>query len=148
MEISTDSTDHISDSPIGWVADHVRRYVSSDGRSGHRWAGLDTLLITTRGRKTGRLRRTALIYGRDNDRYIVVGSNGGKKRHPLWFLNLLENSEVHVQVGAEKFFARARPAAGDERVRLWGLMAAIFPQYERFSKKTNREIPVVILERI
>ena len=96
----------------------------------------------------GVLRRTALIYGQDGDRYVVVGSNGGKNKHPSWYLNLLENPEVHVQVGTEKFLARARPATGEERPRLWELMISIFSHYENYQKKTSREIPVVILERI
>ena len=143
-----DSQDELTDSPVKWVADHVRRYVASDGKSGHRWSGTVTLLITTRGRKTGKLRRTALIYGRDGDRYIVVGSNGGKDDHPSWYLNLLEDPEVYVQVGSEKFTARARPATAGERPDLWKLMASIFPQYEAFQKRTGREIPVVILEPV
>ena len=71
----------VTDSPVGWVNAHVRRYVESGGASGHRWSGTDTLLLTTRGRRTGLLRRTALIYGRDDDRFVVVGSNGGKAVH-------------------------------------------------------------------
>jgi deazaflavin-dependent oxidoreductase (nitroreductase family) len=138
----------LTDSPVKWVSDHVRRYIESDGKTGHRWSGMDTLLITTRGRKTGLLRRTALIYGRDRDRYIVVASNGGKPRHPAWYLNLLQNPEVQVQVGSEKFEARARPATDEERPRLWALMTSIFSTYENFREKTSREIPVVILERI
>jgi deazaflavin-dependent oxidoreductase (nitroreductase family) len=143
-----DPQNEITDSPVKWVADHIHRYVESDGKSGHRWSGMNTLLITTRGRKTGILRRTALIYGRDDDRYVVVASNGGKPRHPSWYLNLLENPEVQVQVDAEKFTARARPAADEERPRLWELMASIFSHYKSFQMRTSREIPVVILERI
>jgi deazaflavin-dependent oxidoreductase (nitroreductase family) len=142
-----DTQDDIRDSPVKWVADHVRRYAESDGKSGHLWSGVHTLLITTRGRKTGALRRTALIYGQDDDRFIVVASNGGKDKDPSWYLNLLEAPEVQVQVGPEKFAAHARPAAAGERTRLWGIMTSIFPMYENFQKKTSREIPVVILER-
>lgn len=142
-----DSENKVTDSPVKWVADHVRRYVESDGEKGHRWSGMDTLLITTQGRKTGLMRRTALIYGRDGDSYIVVGSNGGKKNHPSWYLNLLENPAVQVQVGAEQFEAQARPATEEERPRLWALMAGIFPTYNTFKKKTSREIPVVVIER-
>jgi deazaflavin-dependent oxidoreductase (nitroreductase family) len=144
----TDSQKEATDSPIKWVADHVRRYATSGGKSGHRWSGVYTLLITTRGRKTGRLRRTALIYGQDGDRYVVVASNGGKNNNPAWYLNLLENPEVQVQVGEEKFVVRAYPATAEERSRLWELMVSIFPTYENFKKKTSREIPVVIFERI
>lgn len=81
----------VHDSPTGWVARHVRVYVETDGRKGHRWSGVSTLLLTTRGRKTGKLRRTALIYGEDRDRYLVVGSKGGAKTHPSWYVNLVEH---------------------------------------------------------
>jgi deazaflavin-dependent oxidoreductase (nitroreductase family) len=139
--------EEILDSPSGWVNRHVRRYVETDGRSGHRWHGVQTLLLTTRGRRSGRLRRTALIYGRDGDRYLVVASKGGAGTHPLWYLNLTANPEVQVQVGAEKFTARARTAGPEEKPRLWRLMAEIWPDYDRYQQRTSREIPVVILER-
>ncbi|MFD6141119.1 nitroreductase/quinone reductase family protein [Promicromonospora sp. NPDC060271] len=135
----------VTDSPIGWVNAHVRRYVESGGSSGHRWSGTDTLLLTTRGRRTGLLRRTALIYGRDDDRLVVVGSNGGKEHHPDWYLNLQHDGEVRVQVGAEIFDARAETASGAVRERLWGVMVEIFPEYDRFRTRTAREIPVVVI---
>jgi deazaflavin-dependent oxidoreductase (nitroreductase family) len=136
----------VYDSPRGWVARHVRRYVESDGKRGHRWSGVNTLLLTTRGRRSGKLRRTALIYGRDRGRFLVVGSNGGAKRHPSWFLNLSQDPEVTVQVGPDRFPARARPARGREKPRLWRLMASIWPEYDRYQARTDRDIPVVILE--
>lgn len=135
-----------SDSPVRWVAEHTRRYVESNGERGHRWSGVDTLLLTTRGRRTGALRRTPLIYGRDTGRYVVVASNGGKPRHPAWYLNLLDNPEVYVQVGPEKFVARAYAAPGDERPRLWDLMTSLFSEYERYARRASRDIPVVIIE--
>lgn len=138
--------EEIVDSPVGWVAAHVRRYVESDGRRGHRWSGVHTLLLTTRGRATGTLHRTALIYDRDGDRYLVVGSNGGKRAHPNWYLNLLATPEVDVQVGAETFTARARPATAEERPALWEQMTSIWPEYEKYQQKAPREIPVVIIE--
>lgn len=138
--------ERVSDSPTGWVARHVKGYVESDGRRGHRWSGVNTLLLTTRGRKTGKLRRTALIYGRDGDRYLVVGSRGGAKRHPSWYLNLVENPDVFVQVGAERFPARARTATSRQKPRLWRTMASIWPEYDRYQARTDRDIPVVILE--
>ncbi|MBA3728830.1 MAG: nitroreductase family deazaflavin-dependent oxidoreductase [Actinobacteria bacterium] len=138
--------EEVFESPTGWVARHVRRYVETDGRSGHRWGGAHTLLLTTRGRKSGKLRRTALIYGRDGDRYLVVASKGGAEKHPSWYLNLTENPDVQVQVGADRFAARALTAAADEKLRLWRLMASIWPEYDRYQAKTKRDIPVVVLE--
>lgn len=139
--------EEIHDSPTGWVAKHIKRYLESDGKDGHRWANKETLLLTTRGRKSGKLRRTALIYGRDGDRFVVVGSHGGSAKNPAWFLNLVDEPRVDVQVAAETFPARARPAEGDERARLWRLMTGIFPTYASFQRKTKREIPVVVIER-
>lgn len=130
------------------MAKHVRRYVETDGKSGHRWNGKDTLLITTRGRRSGRLHRTALIYGRDGDRYVVVASQGGAPKHPSWYLNLVDQPKVELQVEADRFAARARTATPKEKPRLWQLMASILPEYDRFQKRTSRDIPVVILERI
>lgn len=139
--------EEVYDSPTRWVAQHVRRYVESDGRRGHRWSGVNTLLLTTRGRKTGKLRRTALIYGRDGDRYLVVASRGGANTHPAWYLNLLDEPEVQVQVGAERFPAKARPATAREKRRLWNVMTRIWPDYKRHQSRSTRDIPVVILKR-
>jgi deazaflavin-dependent oxidoreductase (nitroreductase family) len=136
----------VFDSPTRWVAKHVKGYVETDGRRGHRWSGVNTLLLTTRGRKTGKLRRTALIYGRDGDRYLVVGSKGGARHHPSWYLNLVENPDVYVQVGAERFLARARTATSRQKPRLWREMASIWPEYDSYQARTDRDIPVVILE--
>jgi deazaflavin-dependent oxidoreductase (nitroreductase family) len=139
--------DEITDSPTGWVARHIRSYVETDGAKGHRWRGVNTLLLTTRGRRTGKRRRTALIYGRDGDRYLLVASQGGRPDHPNWYLNLVDHPEVELQVGAEKFTARARPASPEERPRLWALMTEIWPDYDRYQARCEREIPVVVVER-
>jgi deazaflavin-dependent oxidoreductase (nitroreductase family) len=143
-----DRAEEVCDSPVGWVAEHIHKYVESGGARGHRWSGKDTLLLITRGRKTGKLRRTALIYGRDGERFVVVGSNGGKARHPLWYLNLLADSRVRIQVKAEVFVGRARPASDDEKPALWEMMVKIFPAYAGFQRKTRREIPVVVVEHL
>jgi deazaflavin-dependent oxidoreductase (nitroreductase family) len=138
----------VADSPQGWVARHIKRYVDSDGAKGHEWRpGVYTLLLTTRGRRTGIWRRTALIYGRDGDRYLVVASVGGSARHPAWYLNLCDHPQVEVQVGPERFTATARTADADEKPRLWELMTSIWPYYEGYQRKTRRDIPVVILDR-
>jgi deazaflavin-dependent oxidoreductase (nitroreductase family) len=141
--------EEVFDSPTRWVAQHVRGYVETDGRKGHRWwGGVHTLLLTTRGRRTGKLRRTALIYGRDGDRYLVVASRGGADKHPSWYLNLAANPDVEGQVGADKFTARALTATARQKPRLWGLMASIWPEYDRYQAKSKRDIPVVVLERL
>ena len=139
----------VTDSPTGWVKRHVRRYLETDGEEGHEWRGAPTLLLTTRGRRSGTLRRTALIYGEDGEgRYVLVASKGGAPEHPSWYLNLVEDPEVRLQVGAERFAARARAATAEERPRLWRLMASIWPPYDDYQRKTEREIPVVIAERV
>ena len=140
----TDETVH--DSPVGWVNRHIQRYVESDGERGHLWGpGVPTLLLTTTGRRSGMQRRTALIYGRDGDAYVVVGSVGGSSKHPNWYLNLTAEPHVDLQVGADHFAAVARTATGAERTRLWELMCGIHPTYKGFQKKTKRELPVVVL---
>ncbi len=136
----------VFDSPTDWVAHHVRRYVESDGADGHSYNGWPTLLLTVRGRRSGKLRRTALIYGRDADRYLVVASNGGAREHPEWYRNLLADPDVGIQVGRDHFVARARTADAMEVARLWPVMAEIFPLYEKYRAATDREIPLVILE--
>jgi deazaflavin-dependent oxidoreductase (nitroreductase family) len=128
--------------------EHVRRYVETDGEEGHEWQpGVFTLILTTTGRRSGQERPTPLIYGRHGEDYVVVASKGGAPEPPAWYLNLEERPEVQVQVGAERFPARARTASDDEKAGLWPQMAGIWPQYDEYQEKTDREIPVVILER-
>jgi|tagenome__1003787_1003787.scaffolds.fasta_scaffold20670514_3 deazaflavin-dependent oxidoreductase (nitroreductase family) len=132
-----------------WQADHVRRYVETDGRDGHEWRpGVPSLLLTTKGRRTGRARRLGLIYGRDADSYVVVASKGGDPANPLWFENLVADPHVRVQVYGDKFDARARVASPEERARLWPEMAKIWPAYEDYQAKTDREIPIVLLDPV
>jgi deazaflavin-dependent oxidoreductase (nitroreductase family) len=137
----------VHDSPQGWVADHIKSYVETDGEQGHVWNGVPTLLLTTKGRKSGELRRTALIYGEHEGTYLLVASQGGADKHPAWYLNLEANPEVQVQVGADKFTARARTASAAEKPDLWTEMAKIWPAYDEYQTKTERPIPVVVLER-
>jgi deazaflavin-dependent oxidoreductase (nitroreductase family) len=143
------SQEEVFDSPSGWVSKHIDEYVETDGQKGYEWRnGAPTLLLTTRGRKTGKLRRTALIFGVDADRYVLVASVGGAAKNPAWYLNLVEHPEVELQVRAEKFMGRARSANAEEKPRLWRLMASIWPDYDNYQTKTEREIPVVIVERV
>ncbi|WP_329007532.1 nitroreductase family deazaflavin-dependent oxidoreductase [Micromonospora rifamycinica] len=142
------TNEQVVDSPEGWVADHIRRYVATGGVEGHEWQpGVFTLLLTTRGRRSGKLRRTALIYGRDGADYLVVASQGGAPQHPSWYLNLLDDPEAEVQVGAETFAVRARTAEPAERATMWPAMTAIWPAYDEYQSRTDREIPVVVLHR-
>jgi deazaflavin-dependent oxidoreductase (nitroreductase family) len=136
------------DSPVDWVHDHIREYEESDGERGHTWRGVPTLLLTVIGRRTGTPRRTALIYGEDGDRYVVVASKGGAREHPQWYRNLQANPEVEVQVGPRVLKAVARTADPDEKARLWPLMARIWPDYEAYQQRTDRDIPVVVLEPV
>ena len=129
-----------------WIQQHIDLYLSN-GEEGHMWQGVPTLLLTTTGRKSGEPLLLPLIYGRDGDSYLVVASKGGAPDHPGWYKNLAANPDVKLQVGNEKFDARARTAAGEERARLWKTMAAIFPNYDEYQARTEREIPVVVLER-
>src|ERR1043165_9142024 len=133
--------EEIIDSPVGWVAKHIRRYIETDGKDGYQYNGMPTLLLTTRGRKSGKLYRTALYYGQDGDRYLIIPSNGGSDEHPSWYLNLVATPEVEVQVGADKFSARARTANLEEKPALWQIMTKLFPRYDAYQKKASREIP-------
>jgi proline iminopeptidase len=138
----------------GWIADHVRRYRESNGADGHMWdssiAGgkglVPTLLLTTKGRKSGRTQTLPLIYGEAGGGYVIVASKGGAPAHPSWYLNLRDHPDVEVQVGPKKLRARARTASGSERAALWQQMAAIYPPYNDYQRRTQREIPVVVLE--
>lgn len=138
--------DNPADLPPGWQRDHVERYLATDGKEGHIWQGVPTLLLTTIGRRTGRARRTPLIYGRDEDRYLVVASKGGSDDPPLWYTNLSADPRVRIQVGADTFDAQARTATAEEKERLWPVMTKIWPDYDTYQTRTSREIPIVIIE--
>lgn len=127
--------------------EHVKRYVETDGEEGHDWQGTTVLILTTTGRKSGEPRSTPLIYGVSGDDHVVVASKGGAPEHPAWYRNLSEQPEVEVQVRGDKFTARARTASAEERPELWKLMSSIWPAYDDYKQKTDREIPLVVLER-
>ena len=137
--------DRATDSPWGWVAEHTRTYLASGGTEGHENDGVRTLVLATTGRRTGTPRRTCLIYGRSGDEYVVVASKGGADEDPAWFTNLVADPGVGVQVGTRRFTARARVASSTEREALWARTVEIFPLYEDYARKTEREIPVVLL---
>lgn len=128
--------------------EHVRRYEETDGRVGHDWErGAPVLLLTTTGRRSGQERKLPLIYQEDDGAYVIVASNGGASANPGWYRNLQAEPAVRVQVWGERFAARARTATGAERDRLWRKMTEVWPSYDEYQTKTDREIPVVVLER-
>jgi proline iminopeptidase len=128
--------------------EHVRRYRETNGEEGHIWReGATILLLTTTGRKTGNKTTTPLIYGMDGDNPVIVASKGGAPQHPGWYKNLVANPAAEVQILGETFPVRARDAEGEERERLWRQMNGIWKHYDEYQQKTEREIPVVVLER-
>lgn len=128
--------------------EHVRVYEETDGEAGHDWQrGAPTLILTTTGRKSGEERKNALIYGMWGDHPVVVASRGGSPQHPGWYLNLRETPDVQVQIWGDRFPAHARDATPEERAELWEQMTRLWPDYDAYQERTDREIPIVILER-
>jgi len=128
--------------------EHVERYRETGGEVGHIWKeGSTVLLLTTTGRKTGAKSTTPLIYASDGDRYVIIASKGGAPEDPGWYRNLVKTPEVEVQVLDDVFHAHARTAEGAEREQLWAKANEVWPHYAEYQEKTDREIPVVVLER-
>lgn len=127
--------------------EHVDRYRATDGAEGHEWQGTQTLLLTTTGRKSGEERTTPLIYAPVGDAYAIVASKGGSDEPPAWYLNLAANPEVEVQVLGDRFKARARTAEAEEKAEIWPTMVSEWPAYDEYQARTERQIPVVVLER-
>ena len=138
-----------------WITEHLKQYRDNPAQA-HWWDGsafgghekTPTLLLTTRGRKTGRMLVMPLIYGTDGDRYVLIGSKGGAPEHPAWYLNLVANPVVDLQVADERFKARASTATGAERQRLFDMMTSVYPPFPAYQARTERELPVVVLERV
>ena len=127
--------------------EHVERYLETDGEVGHDWKeGAPVLILTTTGRRSGGERRTPLIYGMHGDDPVVVASKGGAPAPPSWFLNLEANPDALVQIRGDRFPVRARVATPEEKPDLWEHMNEIWPRYESYQRKTDREIPVIVLE--
>jgi deazaflavin-dependent oxidoreductase (nitroreductase family) len=127
--------------------EHVRQYQQTDGAVGYEWNGATCLLLTTTGRKSGQQRTLPLIFASSGRSCVVVASNGGAPTHPAWFLNIQADPHVEVQVKGDRFSATARTATGEEREALWQLMTVDWPNYNEYTKRTDRLIPVVVLDR-
>jgi len=124
---------------------NVRLYRWSRGRVGGRVGRSPILLLTTRGRRSGKARTTPLLYLRDGADVAIVASYGGRPQHPAWYLNILSDQQVDVQIGSESFHATARTASPEERNRLWPKLVEMYASYASYQAKTSREIPVVLL---
>ena len=156
----TDSTHTPNSTPAPglteWHQEHLRRYLETDGADGHLWKSprpeapnpVTILLLTTTGRRSRQPFTFPLIYGEHGSSFVIVASKGGAPEHPGWYQNLLAAPEAHVQVLGRRFRARARTAEGSERALLWRQMTAFFPPYVEYQARTDREIPVVVLDPV
>jgi deazaflavin-dependent oxidoreductase (nitroreductase family) len=128
--------------------EHVQRYQETDGAEGYDWLkGTTILILTTTGRRSGNEHSTPLIFRQHGTDYLVVASKGGADEPPQWYLNLQANPRVRVQVKGERFTANARTATAEEKPELWAAMAQVWPDYEEYQRRTDRDIPVVVLQR-
>jgi deazaflavin-dependent oxidoreductase (nitroreductase family) len=124
-------------------------YRISGGRLGGTWLyGAPVMLLTYKGRKSGKTMTTPLLYIRDGRDVVTVASKGGSATHPLWFLNLRSNPDCEVVIRREKTRVRARTASADEKKRLWPMLVAVYPDYDEYQQRSPRDIPVVILSPV
>lgn len=124
---------------------HTTLFRATGGKFGGSLAGGPVLLLVTTGRKTGRRRTTPLLYLRDGEDYVIVASNGGAAQHPVWWLNLKANPEARIEVGGRTLSVRAEEASPEEKARLWPGLVKMYGGYEGYQRKTDREIPVILL---
>jgi deazaflavin-dependent oxidoreductase (nitroreductase family) len=130
-------------------AEHVRVYRETKGERGYVWRrGSKILLLTTTGRTSGEPRTTPLIHGVDGDRWVVIASKGGAAEHPDWYKNLEADPAATIEVKADEVPVVATTAEGEERARLWAEMVGEWPDYDAYQAKTEREIPVVVLDPV
>ncbi|MFE9012013.1 nitroreductase family deazaflavin-dependent oxidoreductase [Streptomyces cyaneofuscatus] len=147
MAAEADGATEVEVSPTGWVARQAELYESSGGTKGTTQLGVPCLLMDYVGRCSGIVRRTVLMYGRDGEDYLIVASNGGSDRPPLWYLNLRADPEVELRVDTERFPAVAATLPAEEKARVWPGLVELFPRYAQYQAGTERDIPVVRLTR-
>jgi F420H(2)-dependent quinone reductase len=134
-------------SPVGWVRDQVAEYEASGGQRANtlRDTGLAVIILTTRGRTTGVLRKTPLMRVEHDGEYALVASMGGAPEHPVWYHNLVASpTAAMIQDGSEPFDVTVREVTGDEKAIWWERAVAAFPPYAEYQERTDREIPVLI----
>ncbi len=135
-------------SPNDYVAKQVEEFESSDGNQGNTMRGVPVIILWTLGRKTKTVRKTPLMRVRDGDQYAVVASQGGAPEHPVWYHNLVADPHVSLQDGGELHDYTSRTATAEEKAHWWPKATAVWPDYDAYQQKTERDIPLVILEPV
>jgi F420H(2)-dependent quinone reductase len=139
----------VRDSQVRWLSQlHRAVFGATGGRIGRRLVGNDMLLLTTTGRRTAKPHTVPLLYLRDGDRYVVIASFGGRPYHPAWYLNLMAEPSVEVQIQVRRFHAIATAATPEERAAWWPRIARAYRGYSEYAKRTNRSIPVVFIDAV
>ncbi|WP_369201657.1 nitroreductase family deazaflavin-dependent oxidoreductase [Streptomyces sp. PU-14G] len=133
-------------SPEQWVRDQVDLYESSGGTEGTTMRGMPVIVLTTRGARSGKVRKTPLMRVEHEGKYAVVASKGGAPEHPVWYHNLVADPRVELQDGPKRQDMTARQVTGEEKARWWERAVEAFPDYAEYQRKTGREIPVFVLE--
>lgn len=136
-----------------WIADHVELYLN-DPEKAHMWDAslgggtgmIPTLLLIMTGRKSGETKMLPLIYKKVDDNFVIIASKGGAPSHPAWYRNIMANPDCEIRVGAASYKVRAREAQGAERERLWDELVEIYAPYTDYQARTDRQIPVIVLE--
>jgi len=139
----------VKDSQVRWLSRlHRAAFAATGGRIGRRLVGNDMLLLTTTGRRTAKPHTVPLLYLSDGDRHVVIASFGGRPYHPAWYLNLLAEPLVDVQIGSRRFHGVASTASPDERAAWWPRIARAYRGYSEYAKRTDRTIPVVFIDAV
>ncbi|MEU2671967.1 nitroreductase family deazaflavin-dependent oxidoreductase [Streptomyces sp. NPDC007164] len=133
-------------SPEQWVRDQVELFESSGGTEGTTMRGMPVIILTTRGARSGKIRKTPLMRVEHDGRYAVVASQGGAPKHPVWYHNIVADPRVELQDGPLRQDMNAREATGEEKDVWWGRAVEAFPDYADYQQKTDRQIPVFVLE--
>jgi F420H(2)-dependent quinone reductase len=133
-------------SPAQWVRDQVELYESSGGKEGTTLRGLPVIVLTTKGAKSGKVRKTALMRVEDGGTYAAVASLGGAPKHPVWYYNVLAEPHVELQDGPVKQDMKAREVTGEEKALWWDRAVAAYPDYADYQRRTDRQIPVFVIE--
>lgn len=135
-------------SPEKWVRDQVELYEGSNGTKGTTLRGLPVIILTTRGAKSGKLRKIPLMRVEHQGTYAAVASLGGAPKHPVWYFNVLADPHVELRDGNQTWDMKAREISGEEKAAWWERCVSAYPDYAEYQKKTEREIPVFLLERV